>query len=699
MLDCMNPELRKLLSPRFVWARSSGIVRLILYLAGVDGFLFVVQRAFRLLKWTNAAAILNFWLVLLGAVCALLTAFVFLRWLRKKLLWRLRNRLIVTHVFIGVIPVVLLLAMGYVASKLLIGQFASFLVSSDLQHRVELLDSANSALAQTLAVRLQHGSGFESPGGVPPTALFPRRVVTVWYKGTATVLDGSSGSHAVAPVRPLSSNENVAGITDDGGKLYIRASHSMRIGSETLTVISSVPFDNALLHDITAGLGRVALSESANPKGVRKPSDVNQNELRVRSGSRPAPASWFDVPVDFFVPKYFINWQTSEKREGSLFISTRPSLLFDRLFANLGAYANSILMVLGAIAVTLGVIELIALIIGIRLTRTMTRSVHGLYQATQHINQADFTYRIQVKSNDQMAELETSFNSMSDSLERLIADQKEKQRMESELAIAHEVQEQLFPRHGARLSSLEVHGVCRPARTVSGDYYDFLPLGDEMLGIAAGDISGKGISAALLMATIHSAVRVYQMGHVPVSVQEQAAGVGGSSGWLSDHAASLMRAEIMQSPAAVLGLLNGHLFRSTPPEKYATMFLGFWNGHERALRYCNAGHLPPVIFRQHGAVDYLTEGGTVVGLFEEVSFDQASVRLGPGDLVVAYSDGLTEPENEFGEFGQDRLIDLVRGSRNMPLARISELVTNSVLDWIGAAEQPDDMTIVLARAN
>ena len=113
---------------------------------------------------------------------------------------------------------------------------------------------------------------------------------------------------------------------------------------------------------------------------------------------------------------------------------------------------------------------------------------------------------------------------MTESLRKLIAEQKEKQRMDSELAIAQEVQAQLFPREPVRSASLEVFGICRPARTVSGDYYDFVPLGEERLAIAVGDISGKGISAALLMATIHSAVRVYELGRAPAAQTLLAAG-------------------------------------------------------------------------------------------------------------------------------------------------------------------------------
>src|SRR5581483_2764230 len=182
-----------------------------------------------------------------------------------------------------------------------------------------------------------------------------------------------------------------------------------------------------------------------------------------------------------------------------------------RLFAALGDFAPAVEFALIAMAIVFAVIELFALIIGVGLTRTVTRSVANLYSATQRVNRGDLSHRIAINSDDQLAALETSFNSMTASLEKLLAEQKEKQRLENELAIAQEVQAQLFPKEISQLESLEMHGFCRPARTVSGDYYDFVTLNGNKLTLAVGDVSGKGISAALLMATIHSAVRAYSL--------------------------------------------------------------------------------------------------------------------------------------------------------------------------------------------
>jgi sigma-B regulation protein RsbU (phosphoserine phosphatase) len=158
----------------------------------------------------------------------------------------------------------------------------------------------------------------------------------------------------------------------------------------------------------------------------------------------------------------------------------------------------------------------------------------------------------------------------------------------------------------------------------------------------------------------------------------------------------MARAEF--SPAGLVGLLNQQLYRSTPAEKYATLFLSNYDGRSRLLTYTNAGHLPPVLIGRDGSVRRLDCGGTVVGLFDGLSFEQSSIEMHDGDVFLAFSDGVTEPENDFGEFGEERLISLVRDHRHEPLPRITGIVTAAVDDWIGGHEQPDDITLVLARA-
>jgi Serine phosphatase RsbU, regulator of sigma subunit len=391
-----------------------------------------------------------------------------------------------------------------------------------------------------------------------------------------------------------------------------------------------------------------------------------------------------------------VDWDTGKPEQvgAVLQVTTRPTILYTHLFEALGAFVRGVVYILLGVGIFFAVIELIALIIGTRMTRTVTAAIAQLHLATTHVDRGDFSHRIPVKSRDQLADLALSFNSMTASIEKLIQEQKEKQRLENELAIAQEVQAQLFPRQVSELESLEVHGFCRPARTVSGDYYDFLTASSHKLILAVGDISGKGISAALLMATIHSAVRAYSVENLPQMREPVAVGAVAGSG----RVMAAWPEGVEVSPGALLSLLNHQLYESTPPEKYATLFLGIYDGRSHHLTYSNGGHLPPILIGKDGAVRRLEAGGTVVGLFDKMSYDEGAVEMHAGEILVAYSDGVTEPENEFGEFGEPRLIELVRENRHLPLPQISQIVTAAVDDWIGDKEQPDDVTLVLARA-
>jgi sigma-B regulation protein RsbU (phosphoserine phosphatase) len=196
------------------------------------------------------------------------------------------------------------------------------------------------------------------------------------------------------------------------------------------------------------------------------------------------------------------------------------------------------------------------------------------------------------------------------------------------------------------------------------------------------------------MATIHSAVRAYSVESLPQMREVLAVGAGTGPGLMM--AARSEGIEI--SPGSLLSLLNHQLYESTPPEKYATLFLAIYDGLSRRLNYSNGGHLPPLLISEDGGLRRLEDGGTVVGLFDDQSYAEGSVEMHPGEILVAYSDGITEPENDFGEFGEERLIDLIRDNRHLPLAQISQTVTAAVDTWIGDEEQPDDVTIVLARA-
>ena len=242
-----------------------------------------------------------------------------------------------------------------------------------------------------------------------------------------------------------------------------------------------------------------------------------------------------------------------------------------------------------------------------------------------------------------------------------------REKQKRELEIAHEVQDRLFPQSYPPVPGLEYAGACRPAMGVGGDYYDFIPLSKTQLGIAIGDVSGKGIPAALLMATLRAFLR----------------------GQTTQPQPDL---------TLVMTNLNRLVYESSPSSKYATFFYGEFDCVTRELTYVNAGHNPPMVFRKSGEVVRLETGGSVIGLMPVASFEQGTIVLEPGDVFVGYTDGISEAMNAADdEWGEDRMIDCVRPSRELGAMPLIERLMVSADAFVAGAPQHDDMTIVVAR--
>jgi sigma-B regulation protein RsbU (phosphoserine phosphatase) len=730
-----NSTMRSRLQLAGLWPESRA-ARIAWYLLALGGILFGLRGLLALFAPSWGAS-LGGWATFLAVSSGILFSFLGFGWLKRKVLWRLRNRLIVTYMFIGVIPAVLLVAMAFITLYGLAGQFAVFVVTSEIHAQLRSLEAANAAVSNELAAHFERGDrpAAESLAGLRRRdAAWGHRQVCAWYGNQPLPLCNVFNGTALSP--PGFSRVQFRDMVRDGGTLHLRVVSSLEVGSTNLTVVTSEPFDLELVGKIAADLGEITLlapsaptetnrssseaSASSTNSGPHTSLSVNppdrQSSVAINSGKQsttvqvgqvlfrpifvvgnlPPPTSSMDFEIPLAGTSLSaVDWKTGRQEPGAAVrVRTRPSVLYAHLFEALGEYVQGVEYVLLGVGIFFAIIELIALFIGTRMTRTVTAAVAQLYEATKHVDRGDFSHRIPVKSADQLSELALSFNSMTASIEKLVLEQKEKQRLENELTIAQEVQAQLFPRQISELESLEVHGFCRPARTVSGDYYDFLTASSHKLILAVGDISGKGISAALLMATIHSAVRAYSVESLPQMREPVAVGALAGAG----RVMATWPEGIEISPGALLGLLNHQLYESTPPEKYATLFLGIYDGRSHRLTYSNGGHLPPILVARNGGIRRLEAGGTVIGLFDNMSYEEGSVEMKPGEIFLAYSDGVTEPENDFGEFGEQRLIDLVSDNRNLPLPQISQLVTTAVENWIGDNEQPDDVTLVLARA-
>ncbi len=622
--------------------------------------------------------------VLLVRVALLLTA---------ETLWLLRNRLILAYVFMGVVPVLLIAGMLAIGAYMFYGQYAAYLLVNELNQRTRNVGAVNTLTVRELE---RHPNRVEDAAGLAhyyASYYFPR------YGGVRTYAYDAAGKALSAPARrfgPLSGwlRQRFLGlIVRSHG--YAMAGYGESQGKEPEQVLTWYAMAERTLNAMARGLGQVSVGQAGfvNLVSVGKASETGPAPVLASTAPlRPANSN-FDIKITSWAFIPVTDWATGQQKMVVATITTRPSLLNDQLFASFQSQPSASLasrwplVLLGVVGIGFLIIEVFSFIAGVRLTRSITRAVNDLYVGTEHINRGQFDHRIPVRSRDQLAALEISFNNMTASIQRLLEEQRQKQRLESELSIAHEVQAQLFPRTPPQVPGLEISGRCLPARVVSGDYFDFVQLSPSRVSLALGDISGKGISAALLMATIVAAVRAYQPSANERMVRAAAAGGGNGNGSNDPEA----------GPAMLLERLNQQLYHSTPPEKYATLFYALYDADSRQLQYSNAGHLPPALLGRNG-LRRLDRGGMVAGLFENVKFEESAVEMEPGDLLAAWSDGITEPENEYGvEFGEARLLQMLENLRTRPLSEIQQTVLAAVREWSGTEEQADDITLMLAR--
>ena len=244
----------------------------------------------------------------------------------------------------------------------------------------------------------------------------------------------------------------------------------------------------------------------------------------------------------------------------------------------------------------------------------------------------------------------------------------QRERLNRELEIAREVQEHLFPQRLPPVLGLDYFGQCRPAREVGGDYYDFLELAEGRLGIAIGDVSGKGVGAALMMASLEASLRAL--------------------------------APVVGDLAELMERVNNLVHQASTAERYATLFYAQYDPASRELSYVNAGHNPPVVLRSGGeslGVFRLKTGGPVIGLLPNC-YQSDVFRHEPGDLLVLFTDGVSESMNaRLEEWGEERLVELAKACHGIPVLEVTRQILRAAEAFAGGAPQHDDMTLVVLR--
>ena len=664
---------------------------------------------------------------------ALLGGLAFFTWrlvalAKRRLLWRVRRKLILSYIFVGLVPALLIIVFFSLCGLLLFSSVSSYVVQTRLR---ELAEQAQF-LAKTTAIELgrvrtaadltdraerKHESlktrfpeasvailpvtrtcSPEAPGAAPgpPLAapvvsgpwphMLPPDAVPVWvpcagFSGLMAYWVGSPEGLAALAARRAgrTTTAGAAAGADGQTRLFVRAVALPDGPAPRYAVVLDIPLNEAMA-------ARLREETGIELRNVSVMGGDGARPMLGRPGAAPArraeaAAGGFQQWVVFLD---YTDWASGRTGTATLSIGMSIGEIYDKLSpspvgsSNL-SFGQALVLIIVAVGVMFLLIQFVALVMGLALARSITGSVHELFVGTERVQQGDFSHQIEVRARDQLGELADSFNSMTGRLAQLLAEMAEKKRLEEELRIARNIQMSLLPQHPPEhLHGVSLTALCHPAREVGGDYYDFLPLDGNRLGLLIADVSGKGTSAALYMAELKGLM--------------------------------LSLSEIHRSPRQLLIAANRIISVNLDNRSFITMTYAVLDLEARTLTWARAGHTPlihlPGRVTGRSKAEILVSDGMVLGLridngekFEAL-LEEVTIPLSPGDLFMFFTDGLSEQMNaEEDFFGEPRIGALIEEHRDLPFDELRERILREVRAFAAGAAQHDDMTFILLRVD
>ncbi len=636
---------------------------------------------------------------------------------RRRLLWRVRRKLILSYIFVGLVPALLILVFCLLCGFLLFGTLSQYMVETRMQSGIEQaqflarttaielgrianLEDAQAYLQRKqalLATRYPEASLVIVPAGRTCTGvdtgttsprLQPTRAIAVgpWphVEPPDTVpqwvaCSGYSGLIAYT-VRRNGASAQTQGTRAASGSTYLAVRTAVFAEGPTprFAIVLDLPLNEQTVTRMRAETGITLLGVTASPNFA--PPQLARADARIIQLGRASGDGRFELPWVVFTS--FADWATG--RAGNVTVSIGMSIreIYDRLSPSwrgqVGVpFREAIVILVLIVGALFLLIQFVALVVGLALARSITGSVHELFVGTVRVQHGDFSHRIEVKARDQLGELADSFNTMTSRLTQLLAEMAEKKRLEEELRIARNIQMSLLPQGPFRMPGLIVTAHCSPAREVGGDYYDYFPLDEKRIGILIADVSGKGTSAALYMAELKGLM--------------------------------LSLSQIHRSPRELLVAADRIIAANLDNRSFITMTYAVIDMETRTMTYARAGHTPVIHLPAKGAVRrarVLTNGGMVLGLkFDDgekfrTALEEVTLPLETGDLFLLFTDGLSEamgPNDEL--FGEGRLSTIIEEHSDLPFEELRERILREVKAFAGEPGPHDDMTLILLKVD
>jgi sigma-B regulation protein RsbU (phosphoserine phosphatase) len=633
--------------------------------------------------------------------------------LRRRLLWRVRRKLIISYLFVGLIPALLIIGFFLLGGYLLFVNVSSYMLQTHLRDLGERVRSAAQVTAlevqgspenQWNAVLARRRSLLTNDSAAVSIALVP--VTTPCgqpgLRSEQTAQSLAAVPHSAGPWPHLDppvmlpawigceghSGLFVAGAPAAAGapepiELFVRAvALPPRLPGQAVVV--DVPIDASakarLRADTSLILNRTEVSGD-DPRiqlGRASPPDADP-PVDAAPGSGAVPSGFQQAAVSFLE---YRDWSTGQTGTVQASMTVSIAQIYARLTVGRDSasglsLSQAFVFVLIAVGVLFLFIQVLAIAMGLALAKSITGSVHELFTGTVKVQQGDFTHRIAVRAPDQLGALAESFNSMTASIEGLLLEAAEKKRLEEELRIAHEIQMSLLPQAPASIPGLSIAALCVPAREVGGDYYDFLPLQGDRLGLLIADVAGKGTSAALYMAELKGLM--------------------------------LSLSRTYGSPRELLIMANHLIAEHLDARSFITMTYAIIDLRARTMTYARAGHTP-LLYLPGGAdgvqhrVQLLAPDGLVLGLkiddgalFDRLLVEQ-TLPLRSGDVYVLFTDGISEAMNAQDDcYGEHRLSQVIEAHAGLSCDAIRDRLVADVLAFAGDTPQHDDMTMILLK--
>jgi serine phosphatase RsbU (regulator of sigma subunit) len=455
------------------------------------------------------------------------------------------------------------------------------------------------------------------------------------------------------------------GLVADRGQLEIRNVMVRQKGAYKVTAIFSLPLSAELGKRLSAAAGMEVTLVSPRQFRVHSPT---QRLFRTMEGNF-MPGVTKPAAVVLSVR----NWQTGALEDWVAYNARGSySATFEDV-ARLGSQLASWVWLLAALSLLVLILDASGVWMSIHFGNEIAAAIDGLSNAARQIAGGNFAWRTPVRSSGQLGDLVGNFNEMAIALGRLHAEEAAKLRMEAELQTAHTVQEYLFPRVAPALPGITVCGRTVAARTIGGDLYDFFELDPQQIGILCADVSGKGIPAALMMASLQAVARA----HVGDGIDSPSA-----------------------PPAQFVEALNRQLAGRFGDNRYATLFWATYDASAARLTYVNAGHPPAILIRPDGEIERLGAASFPVGMFADVRYTASTVPMGRGSRLVIFTDGLTDAQNSAGEeFGDEGLIACCKAlPAGIGAEEVADRLMEAIAEWSAGTEQYDDTTVVVIDA-